>query len=133
MRHLDRFGHRRTLALAMSCSAVGLLLTLVPRLPIVILGLTICSTGAFICQSASTTALGAATTNDRSAAAGLYLTFYYGGGGLGALLPGFAWNHGGWPICVAVLVLVQFLTVGMALVTWPDRARRHAPVPVSVP
>lgn len=124
-RHLDRFGHRRMLALALSCSAAGLLLTLVPRLTIVILGLTICSTGTFICQSAATTALGMASNRDRSAAAGLYLTFYYGGGSLGAVLPGFAWNHGGWPFCVALLVAIQFLTVGFALVTWPRRAARR--------
>jgi YNFM family putative membrane transporter len=120
-RHLDRIGHRRALALALTCAASGLLLTLIPRLPIVILGLTICSTGTFICQSASTTALGVATNRDRSAAAGLYLTFYYTGGSLGALLPGLAWSHGGWPMCVAALALVQLGTVGFALATWPSR------------
>lgn len=124
-RYLDRVGHRRMLALALSCSAAGLLLTLVPRLPLVVLGLTVCSTGTFICQSAATTALGMASNRDRSAAAGLYLTFYYGGGSLGAVLPGFAWNHGGWPFCVALLVAIQFLTVGLAMATWPDRMPRR--------
>ncbi len=120
-RHLDRIGHRRALALALTFAAGGLLLTLIPRLWVVILGLAICSTGTFICQSAATTALGVATNRDRSAAAGLYLTFYYTGGSLGALLPGFAWNHGGWPMCVAALALVQLGTVGLALATWPGR------------
>ncbi len=129
-RFLDRIGHRRALAMAMTCAAGGLLLTLIPRLSIVILGLTICSTGTFICQSAATTALGTATDRDRSAAAGLYLTFYYTGGGLGALLPGIAWNHGGWPMCVVSLALVQLGTVGLALATWrgrPSSSKAQAP------
>jgi MFS transporter, YNFM family, putative membrane transport protein len=133
-RHLDQFGHRRALALAMSCAATGLLLTLIPSLPAVILGLTICSTGAFICQSASTTALGLAIDHDRSSAAGLYLTFYYTGGGLGALLPGLAWTRGGWPLCVAALVVVQLATVGFALATWPGgKTRAASPAPGVMP
>jgi YNFM family putative membrane transporter len=128
-RHLDRIGHRRALALALTFAAGGLLLTLIPRLTFVILGLAICSTGTFICQSAATTALGAATDRDRSAAAGLYLTFYYTGGSLGALLPGIAWNHGGWPMCVAALALVQLGTVGLALATWPSRPMSGKPAP----
>jgi predicted MFS family arabinose efflux permease len=129
-RFLDRIGHRRALAMAMTFAAGGLLLTLIPRLSIIILGLTICSTGTFICQSAATTALGTATDRDRSAAAGLYLTFYYTGVGLGALLPGIAWNHGGWPMCVTSLALVQLGTVGLALATWRGRpSSPRAPAP----
>ena len=34
---------------------------------------------------------------------GLYSVFYYAGGTLGSAMPGWFWNHGGWPACVALI------------------------------
>ena len=47
-------------------------------------------------------------------AVGLYAAFYYVGGGLGAAIPGYFWDLGGWPACVAFIACVQILTVDRA-------------------
>ncbi len=117
--YLDRMGYRLALALSASAVVAGLGLTLVPSLVAIGLGLGIISSATFVSQSAATSALNRTVTHQRSAAAGLYLFFYYGGGGAGALLPGLAWQAGGWSACVGLLVLVQIVTVTVALVTWP--------------
>jgi predicted MFS family arabinose efflux permease len=102
------------LLLATAVSAAGCALTLVPLLWVVVAGLAVFCSGAFICQSAATSYVGLVAGANRSSAAGLYLTFYYTGGALGAVLPGLAWSHGGWMACVAVAILVQAIMAGIA-------------------
>ena len=47
--------------------------------------------------------------------------FYYAGGTLGSALPGWFWNHGRWPACVALIVVVQTITIAVAVRRWrPD-------------
>jgi hypothetical protein len=53
----------------------------------------------------------------------LYAAFYYVGGGLGAAIPGYFWNLGGWPACVAFIACVQILTVMIALTFWRGPVR----------
>lgn len=115
---IDRFGYRTALVAAVTTSCIGVLLTLWPTLWIAILGLAICSSGVFVCQSAATSYVGVAAGRSRSSAAGLYLSFYYIGGSVGGVLPGLLWAIGGWPACVAIVVAVQLLTVGIALAFW---------------
>ena len=115
---IDRVGYRIALVAAITTASVGVLLTLWPTLWLVILGLTICSSGVFVCQSAATSYVGVAAGQARSSAAGLYVAFYYIGGSIGGILPGFLWSFGGWPACVALIVAVQMLTVGIALAFW---------------
>jgi hypothetical protein len=33
-------------------------------------------------------------------------------------LPALVWNRGGWPACVALVVLVQILTAALGWATW---------------
>jgi predicted MFS family arabinose efflux permease len=47
----------------------------------------------------------------------LYVTFYYIGGGLGAIVTGWAWVAGGWPHCVYLLMGVSGLALVMAYVS----------------
>jgi YNFM family putative membrane transporter len=127
-RWIDRYGHRTGLALAMGMGAVGALLTLAPWLPAIVAGLALCSTGVFIAQAATSSYIGAVTTKDRALAVGLYSTFYYAGGSVGGAAPSAFWSRGGWPACVALIVLVQCAGVAIALTQWtaargaPDRA-----------
>jgi MFS family permease len=115
---IDRIGYRITLVAAITTSCLGVLLTLSSTLWMVILGLAICSSGIFVCQSAATSYVGAAAGKARSSAAGLYLSFYYVGGSVGGVLPGLFWSVGGWFACVALIVAVQLVTVGIALTFW---------------
>jgi predicted MFS family arabinose efflux permease len=111
---IDRLGQRRMLLLATAVSAAGCALTLLPSLWAVVAGLAVFCSGAFICQSAATSYVGLVAGANRSSAAGLYLTFYYAGGALGAVLPGLAWAQGGWTACVGVAILVQAIMAGIA-------------------
>lgn len=111
---IDRLGQRRMLLAATAVCAVGCALTLLPPLALVIVGLAVFCSGAFVCQSAATSYVGLVAGANRSSAAGLYLTFYYAGGAVGAVLPGLAWQWGGWGACVAVAILVQAVVAGIA-------------------
>ncbi len=113
-RFLDRHGFRRTALWSVGMSITGLLLTLTPSLPGVIAGLAIFSSGIFISQSAATVLTGRVAERARSAAAGLYVTFYYIGGSIGSVATAWFWLHGGWPGCVGLFAAVNLLTLGFS-------------------
>jgi MFS family permease len=115
---IDAYGHRAGLALAMAIGAGGALLTLASSLPPIIVGLSLVCTGVFIAQTTTSSYIGAVTTGDRGLAVGLYSTFYYTGGSVGAVGPAAFWNIGGWPACVALVVAVQCTGAMIALTTW---------------
>jgi MFS transporter, YNFM family, putative membrane transport protein len=117
-RWIDRYGHRTGLAMAMALGAAGALLTLAPWLPVIVSGLALCSSGVFIAQAATSSYIGAVTTRDRALAVGLYSTFYYAGGSVGGAAPSALWSKGGWPACVALIVLVQCMGVVISLTQW---------------
>jgi predicted MFS family arabinose efflux permease len=126
-RAIDRLGHRFALVAAFSAGATGVLITLIHSLPVVMAGLTLACTGVFIANSAGSSYVGSAATESRASAVGLYVTFYYMGGSAGSALPGYAWTHGGWPACVAVIVCVQLLTIMLALIFWKPLHRVSSP------
>jgi predicted MFS family arabinose efflux permease len=113
-RFLDRYGFRRTSVLYTAMMIGGLLLTLIPRLVADIAGLAFFSSGVFIAQAAATVQTGTIAGRARSSAAGLYVTFYYLGGSLGAWVTGWFWVWAGWPGCVALLGAVSLTSLGMA-------------------
>jgi len=126
---ITRVGLRAGIAGAIGCSMAGVLLTLAPSLPIVILGLTLLSSGVFISQTASQSHLRvAAPPEARVTAAGLYLTCYYLGGTAAGVVPGAFWALGKWPACVAFIVVMQAGALATALVGWriPKEERRLA-------
>jgi YNFM family putative membrane transporter len=122
---VDRYGHRAGIASAMAVGGGGSLLTLVPSLPVILAGLSLCATGVFIAQSTASSYVGAVTTQDRASAVGLYATFYYAGGSVGAALPAALWNRVGWPGCVALIVAVQAAAVVIAFTQWSPAAPTH--------
>jgi len=117
-RAIDRLGHRFAITLAFSGGAAGVALTLVPRLPVVLLGLALCCTGVFIGQSSASSYIGTVANEARAAAVGLYVMFYYIGGSAGAELPGHFWARAGWLGCVALIATVQLLTIALANLFW---------------
>ena len=94
-RSIDRIGHRAAIAVAF--------------------------TGVFIAQAVTSSFIGVATTHARASAVGLYSVFYYAGGTLGSAVTGWFWIHGGWPACVALIALVEALTIGIAWIGWRSR------------
>ena len=125
-RFLDHFGFRHTTVLHCIMMIAGLLLTLLKSLPMVIVGLAIFSSGVFAAQAAATVQTGAIAGRARSSAAGLYVTFYYLGGTLGAILPDWFWRRERWPGCVALLGGVSLASLWLARISSRplDQAKR---------
>jgi len=125
-RAIDRYGQRVVLACGIGAGVAGIAITLVHSLWTVGLGLTICSSGVFAATTAANNFVGVAAEKNRALAVGLYAAFYYVGGGLGAAIPAYFWDLGGWPACVLFIAGVQILTVSIALLFW------RGPVPDGV-
>lgn len=116
---LSRIGLRLGFVLATALSLAGVLLTLPLHLAPILIGLTLCSSGVFICQAAATSHLRvAAPPHVRAFAAGLYLSAYYLGGTVGGELPSAIWAHAGWPGCVALVAALQCITLAIAWFGW---------------
>jgi MFS transporter, YNFM family, putative membrane transport protein len=103
-----RIGSRRAIAFSMGLSAIGLLITLIPVLPVVLFGLGLLALGMFSTVPALNLYLGEQATTAKGTAASMYLSLYYFGGSFGAVLPGFALLWAGWP-GVAILCLGMVL------------------------
>ena len=129
---IDRRGHRFALVTAFCGGALGITLTLIQSLPVIVFGLALCCTSVFIANSSGSSYVGTAAREDRAAAVGLYVTFYYMGGSAGSAAPGRFWSTSGWPACVALIVAVQLLTICLALVFWRPVAHA-AGEPIAVP
>jgi MFS transporter, YNFM family, putative membrane transport protein len=120
---IDARGHRAALVTSMAVGTTGALLTLAPWLPAIIAGLAFVGTGVFVAQATASSYIGSVTHEDRGLAVGLYSTCYYLGGSAGGALPALFWDAGGWPACVALVIIVQLTTVTIALRSWlPIRA-----------
>jgi len=119
-RVLDTVGCRRALMGAAGMVAGGMLLTLIQWMPAILAGLTLASSGVFICQAASSSNVGKAAKDARSSAAGLYVALYYLGGCAGSVLPGFFWKQTGWLGCVCIILCVQTVTAILAHRFWKD-------------
>ena len=104
-----RIGTRRAIAFSMGLAAIGLLITLIPILPIVIFGLGLLALGMFSTVAAVNLYLGEQATTAKGTAASMYLSLYYFGGSFGAVLPGLALIWAGWPG-------VALLCLGMVLI-----------------
>ena len=114
-----RIGRRATVAIGAAVTAAGLLLTLVPALPIIILGMALIAAGIFMEQVMSIGHVAMTARQARSTAVGLYVTCYYVGGSLGGVVPAWIWSHLGWPGCVALVLLVQAMALTVTWLVWP--------------
>ena len=117
-RFIVRFGFLRSLLSALTMSVAGLTLTLAPSLPGVIVGLAVCSSGVFICQSATISFIADSVSEGRSLAMGLYNMSYYAGGALATWVAGLAYESRGWEGSVMSIFMVQILAAGIAWIGW---------------
>ena len=76
---------------------------------------TLAAACGFLCQAASQAYVATSSKTGISAAIGLYVTAFYVGGSVGALLPGLAWPIAKWPGTVAMVVAMQTI---MMLIVW---------------
>lgn len=117
-RVIERLGQRRSFAVGMVVAFVGVLLTLIPSVPAVLLGLALFCIGIFAGQSSASSYIGRAANGAKAAAVGLYVTAYYVGGSFGAAVPGVFWAHYGWTGCVALIAVIELATAALALRYW---------------
>ncbi|MDO4897569.1 MAG: MFS transporter [Moraxella sp.] len=106
-----RFGMTNTIIGAILCSMMGLSLTLTSPLWLIIIGLTIMSSGVFITQSATISYIASHVKQGRSLASGLYYMGYYGGGSIGAWLCGIAYKAGQWDYTLMAIGTVQLIAL----------------------
>ncbi len=122
---ISRIGLKRGIVFAVALSMAGVLTTLIPSLPVVVLGLAMVCTGVFISQSTASSYLqDAAPAGSRASAAGLYLSFYYLGGTAAGVVPSYFWHLGKWPACVGFIVALELLTMTIALIGWRNEPGR---------
>ena len=116
---ITRTGLRAGIAAAMLLSMLGVIVTLAPSLPIVILGLAMVCSGVFIAQTASQSFLRIATPPEsRVTGAGLYMSCYYLGGTAAGVVPAIFWSIGKWPACAAFILCAQSIALAIALFSW---------------
>jgi predicted MFS family arabinose efflux permease len=100
----------------------GMALTLLPSLAAIVLGLTLCVVGGFYCQACSTSYVAITAREGASTAVGLYVTSFYVGGSVGAVVPGLAWTLGGWPAVAVVIACMLAAMAAIVAFVWPRTA-----------
>jgi predicted MFS family arabinose efflux permease len=110
---MARLGRRRFVLAVIALWAGGAVLMLAPSVAAILAGLVLCAVCGMLCQTIVTGYVTAIAKEGRSSAVGLYVTAFYVGGSMGAFLPGLAWDAGGWPAAVA---MVLAMLAAMALI-----------------
>lgn len=127
---VGRFGRRRFMVRVIAVWIAGITLTLIPSLPLIVLGLAISAGCGLICQAISTGYVTITAKAGRSSAVGLYVTSFYVGGSFGAALGGLAWTVGSWPACVALVAAMLAIMASVVLFAW---ASHVPPEPAGTP
>lgn len=111
---IAKFGSAVMVKMAVMLSMFGVLLTLLSPLWVIVVGLTVMSSGVFITQSATITYIAVNVKEGRSLASGLYYLCYYLGGTVGAWACGVAYTYGKWDFSVYTLMFLQVLALVVA-------------------
>jgi len=109
-----RIGPRRALRLSLAVALGGLVLTLSGQVWVVLSGLAIIGAATFAAQAAATGYVSAHVKADRAQANGLYLSSYYLGGLLGAIVLGQVNAHFGWEATVAGIAVATGVAILVA-------------------
>ena len=73
-----------------------------------------------LCQTIATGYVTEIAKEGRSSAVGLYVTSFYVGGSMGAFLPGLAWERGGWPAAIAMVLAMLAAMAVIATLAYRD-------------
>ena len=126
----DRFGRRAILPAGCALAITGVLLTLLPWLPAIVVGVAGLTAGFFVSHGLASGWVAARAHlvgASASQAAAFYLCAYYTGSSLFGSLGGSAWVAAGWP-GVGLLALALLLAT-----VWLARTLRRTPALVPVP
>jgi YNFM family putative membrane transporter len=127
---VGRFGRRPFMVAVITLWLAGIVLTLAPSLPLIIVGLALGASCGLICQAVSTGYVTTTAKAGRSSAVGLYVTCFYTGGSFGAAAGSVAWTLGGWSACVALVAAMLAIMAAIVMLAWTGTARRETPSPI---
>lgn len=113
-----RFGRRHFVIGALLVWALGIVLTLVPSLTAIVIGLAVAAVCGFFTQACSQSFVVTTARTGISSAIGLYVTAFYVGGSAGAFFPGQAWEYGGWPAVVGVILAMLACMALIVALVW---------------
>lgn len=106
-----RIGSRATIILNCCAAIAGLLISLIPSLPIVMFGLALLALGMFSTLPAANLYLGEQARAAKGTAASMYLSLYYFGGSIGAVVPGIVLLWFGWTGVVLLCISMVFIAL----------------------
>ncbi|MBX7547393.1 MFS transporter [Streptomyces sp. NPDC004232] len=129
-RLVGRLGRRGALYLAGGTTTAGLLLSLAPSLPLVLLGLVLITAGFFAGHAVASSAVSKTATQGRAQASALYQSMYYIGSSVGSTVGATAFHADGWggTVAVGLLAVVGVVTITVAGSRAARVAARTAPV-----
>lgn len=84
------------MAAGLLIAGAGILGTLVPSVPVIVVSLVVLCVGMFTVQSTAPAFVNHNALGAKGGAGSLYVSFYYVGATLGSVLPGWAFQHVGW-------------------------------------
>jgi YNFM family putative membrane transporter len=112
---------RRTFVLCvLGVWAGGLLITLIPSVTAIVVGLVVASTCGILTQASSTSFVALTAKTGTSAAVGLYVTSFYVGGTFGGYLPGLAYEAGGWTASLVLIVGMIAIQAAIVAAAWKN-------------
>ena len=117
---VSHLGRRRFGMIALSVWLCGILLTLAPSLPVIIVGLCMITGSGFYVQVCCQSFVATNAREGNSSAVGLYVTSFYIGGTFGGLIPGLLWSSTGWPGVVGLIVGMLLVMAGLVRFAWRD-------------
>jgi predicted MFS family arabinose efflux permease len=120
---VHRFGRRRFVLVVLSIWVAGILLTLAPYVPVILLGLLIFATCGILTQATSTGYVAVNAPAGTSSAVGLYVSVFYLGGTVGGWIPGLAYEAGGYPASLAFVVAMIAIMAAIVAIFWRDAER----------
>ncbi|MGW2489603.1 MFS transporter [Streptomyces sp. NPDC001606] len=130
-RLVGRLGRRGALYLAGGTTTAGLLLSLAPALPLVLLGLVLITAGFFAGHAVASSAVSRTATHGRAQASALYQSMYYIGSSAGSTVGALAFRADGWSgtVAVGLLAVVGVVAITVAGSRAARVAARREPVP----
>jgi predicted MFS family arabinose efflux permease len=117
-RMIAAIGRRTFILWVLAAWAGGILLMLIPSVPVVVLALAIASICGMFAQAASTSFVAVSAQGGTSSAVGLYVTSFYLGGTVGGWLAGLAYEAGGWPATLALVIGMLAIMATIVAATW---------------
>ncbi|WP_437881892.1 MFS transporter [Pseudomonas sp. LRF_L74] len=92
----DRLGRRKVFWASVSLMLAGLLVTLLPQLPVILLGMVAFTFGFFAAHSVASSWIGRRALTAKGQASSLYMFSYYLGSSVAGTVGGVFWHNFGW-------------------------------------